>query len=199
MPSIDVASANHKARHATGGPDALTPADIGAVPASRWLTGTGSPEGVVTAPVGTTYTDTAATLGAIEWTKWTGAGNTGWRVTKGDTGPKRLDSLLTNGWTAVAPTNYGPWVRRSGNVVTLSGYVNWSSRTGTAFLTLPLGYRPERITFGHIDTANAEQGALVSVATTGVLEAPYISTVSTTITSGFLTATLITSDPWPTA
>ena len=31
MPSIDVASANHKARHAAGGPDAITPADIGAM------------------------------------------------------------------------------------------------------------------------------------------------------------------------
>lgn len=64
----------------------LAPAEIGAVPASRFRTGTGSPEGVVTAPVGTTYTDTAATTGGVEWTKWTGTGNTGWRVTKGDTG-----------------------------------------------------------------------------------------------------------------
>ena len=31
MPSVDVASANHKTRHATGGPDAITPADIGAL------------------------------------------------------------------------------------------------------------------------------------------------------------------------
>ena len=34
MPSIDVAAAAHKARHATGGPDPITPADIGALPAT---------------------------------------------------------------------------------------------------------------------------------------------------------------------
>ena len=115
----------------------------------------------------------------------------------GDTGLRRIDSLLTNGWTATAAATYGPWVRRNGNIVTLSGYLSWGGRTGTAFLTLPLGYRPERITFGHIDTTTAEQGALVNVATNGVLDAAYISTV-TVGTSGFLSATFTTSDPWPT-
>ncbi len=50
------------------------------------ITGTGFPEGVVTAPVGSIYTDTAATNGAIRWIKATGVGNTGWRVEYGDTG-----------------------------------------------------------------------------------------------------------------
>jgi hypothetical protein len=42
------------------------------------LTGTGSPNGVIPAPVGSMYTDTAATGGVIRWTKFTGSGNTGW-------------------------------------------------------------------------------------------------------------------------
>ena len=48
--------------------------------------GTGMPNGRVTAPIGTTYIDTAATNGAIKWMKYTGDDNTGWRVIHGDTG-----------------------------------------------------------------------------------------------------------------
>ncbi len=54
------------------------------------ITGTGFPEGVVTAPVGSMYTDTAATNGAIRWIKATGVGNTGWRVEYGDTGWRNI-------------------------------------------------------------------------------------------------------------
>lgn len=55
--------------------------------------GVGSPEGKVAAPVGSIYTDTAATNGAIRWVKTSGAGNTGWRVEYGDTGWRRLEPL----------------------------------------------------------------------------------------------------------
>jgi hypothetical protein len=48
--------------------------------------GTGSPEGSVTATVGARYYDTADTNGAILWVKESGSGNTGWRVVWGDTG-----------------------------------------------------------------------------------------------------------------
>ncbi len=48
--------------------------------------GSGSPEGVVTADPGVRYVDTLVTNGALEWTKMSGSGNTGWKVTKGDTG-----------------------------------------------------------------------------------------------------------------
>lgn len=57
------------------------------------LTGTGSPEGVVAAPVGTEYLDTAGTRGAWRWLKTTGTGNTGWVVTYGDTGWRNITSL----------------------------------------------------------------------------------------------------------
>ena len=55
--------------------------------------GTGSPEGVVTAPVGTYYTDTAITNGALRWAKKSGAGNTGWKAVEGDTGWRDIRSL----------------------------------------------------------------------------------------------------------
>lgn len=53
--------------------------------------GTGMPNGKVTAPVGTTYVDTAATNGALKWIKRTGADNQGWEVLTGDTGWRTID------------------------------------------------------------------------------------------------------------
>lgn len=52
--------------------------------------GVGMPNGRETAPVGTYYTDTAATNGAIRWVKSTGTGNTGWTVSHEDTGWRRI-------------------------------------------------------------------------------------------------------------
>ena len=48
--------------------------------------GTGMPNGVVEAPIGTTYIDTAKTNGALKWIKTTDGGNEGWKVVEGDTG-----------------------------------------------------------------------------------------------------------------
>lgn len=50
------------------------------------MRGTGMPNGVVEAPIGTTYIDTAKTNGALKWIKTTNGGNTGWKVVEGDTG-----------------------------------------------------------------------------------------------------------------
>lgn len=52
--------------------------------------GTGMPNGKVTAPVGTTYVDTAVTNGAIKWIKRRGNDNQGWEVLTGDTGWRTL-------------------------------------------------------------------------------------------------------------
>ncbi len=43
-----------------------------------WSTGTGSPEGVVTAPVGSMYSDGAGSTNTTTYRKETGVGNTGW-------------------------------------------------------------------------------------------------------------------------
>ena len=50
------------------------------------MRGTGMPNGVVEAPIGATYIDTAKTNGALKWIKTTDGGNTGWKVAEGDTG-----------------------------------------------------------------------------------------------------------------
>ena len=48
--------------------------------------GNGMPNGVVEAPIGATYIDTAKTNGALKWIKTTDGGNTDWKVVEGDTG-----------------------------------------------------------------------------------------------------------------
>ena len=53
--------------------------------------GTGMPNGRVSAPIGTTYVDTAVTNGALKWIKESGDGNTGWKVLIGDTGWRTLN------------------------------------------------------------------------------------------------------------
>lgn len=53
---------------------------------AKFLSGKGSPEGKITAPKGTVYIDNDVTNGAAQWTKTTPTGNTGWKVTQGDTG-----------------------------------------------------------------------------------------------------------------
>ncbi len=57
------------------------------------IRGTGSPEGRITAEIGTTYIDVNATNGALKWIKEKGSGNTGWRVLIGDTGWRTLNVL----------------------------------------------------------------------------------------------------------
>ena len=73
--------------------------------------GTGMPNGKITAPVGTTYVDTAVTNGALKWIKRKGDNNQGWEVMYGDTGWKRLS--ISSGYQQSTLR-----VRRINNVVT---------------------------------------------------------------------------------
>ena len=81
--------------------------------------GTGMPNGKVTAPVGTTYVDTAITSGALKWIKRQGNGNQGWEVLTGDTGWRTLNikSKLGNSYLKI---------RRKNDVVTYQfGGLSW--------------------------------------------------------------------------
>ena len=62
------------------------------------LYGTRQPNGVISAPPGSTYTDTAVTCGAVKWIKMWGTSNTGWTVLYGDTGWRDIKSLLDTFW-----------------------------------------------------------------------------------------------------
>lgn len=81
--------------------------------------GSGMPNGRVTAPIGTTYVDTAVTNGALKWIKQSGSGNTGWKVLIGDTGWRMLNiaSKLGNSFVKI---------RRVNNLVTYQfGGLSW--------------------------------------------------------------------------
>lgn len=134
--------------------------------AKQWeIHGRGMPNGVVTAPVGTTYVDEAVTNGALKWIKKSGTGNTGWEVLIGDTGWKVLPSVSKLGGSYVK-------VRRVNNVVSYQfGGLSWgwfgivrrggagyqiqpSDRERNCFILglngVPQGYRSESSLIGGI-------------------------------------------------
>ena len=134
--------------------------------AKQWeIHGRGMPNGVVTAPVGTTYVDEAVTNGALKWIKKSGTGNVGWDVLIGDTGWKILPSVSKLGGSYVK-------VRRVNNVVSYQfGGLSWgwfgivrrggagyqiqpSDRERNCFILglngVPQGYRSEASLIGGI-------------------------------------------------
>ena len=134
--------------------------------AKNWeIHGRGMPNGVVSAPVGTTYVDEAVTNGALKWIKKSGTGNTGWDVLIGDTGWKILPSVSKLGGSFVK-------VRRVNNVVSYQfGGLSWGwfgivRRGGAGYVVqgsdrerncyiiqnngIPAGYRTEASLIGNI-------------------------------------------------
>ena len=100
--------------------------------ASVTLMDTGSPEGRIAAPVGSVYTDSAATNGAIRWVKTSGTGTAGWRVEYGDTGWRNVSSLLIGDWTATTIQ-----IRRENNLVTLRAQGLGGTTAGFLRLSAP--------------------------------------------------------------
>lgn len=119
----------------------LTPATV---TSNGPLVGTGFPEAVVTASVGTEYIDTAATNGAVKWIKATGTGNTGWKCIVGDTGWRKVVDVFASGATALTlTTTVGLGLRRvNGQVFTrlIGGERLTLSGTGDR-VNVPLGFR----------------------------------------------------------
>ena len=127
--------------------------------------GTGFPNGKVTAPVGTTYVDTAVTNGALKWIKRRGNDNQGWEVLTGDTGwcTLNIQSKLGNSFLKVRRKNdtvtyqFGglQWgwfgiIRRGG-----PGYsAQASDRERNCFILMaqkiPLGFRSESSLIGTV-------------------------------------------------
>ena len=154
--------------------------------------GTGSPQSVVTAPVGSTYIDTAATTGAIKWIKATGTGNTGWVVEYGDTGRRSLAGVLLNSWTASSIS-----LQRSGNMVTLwARTLIGTSASNALFYTLPVGFRP---TADFVPFPVAQSGGTFAVGR-GTVDTAGDVTVGGTITDYTAARLLVsfpTADAWP--
>ena len=83
-----------------------TLASLGAM---QRITGTGSPEGVVTAGWGSRYIDSSGANGAFEWIKLSdGALNTGWKVSFGRMGWKDLITWDAGAYTYNALGNLSP-------------------------------------------------------------------------------------------
>ena len=151
--------------------------------------GTGTPEGKVSAPVGSIYTDTAATNGAIRWIKSSGTGNTGWRVEYGDTGWRNLSSLLPATWTGEMA------VARTGNRVTIIGSNIRPGETGnTHMLELPAGFRPARTTTGTGDEGGAYRPIYAFGYSPYRLQIRSIAAVTSWVN---FSITYVTQDVWP--
>ena len=81
--------------------------------------GVGMPNGKVSAPIGTTYVDTAVTNKALKWIKRSGNDNQGWEVLMGDTGWINLPIVSKLGASYLK-------IRRVNNMVTYQfGGLSW--------------------------------------------------------------------------
>ena len=104
------------------------------LPANQYeIHGTGMPNGVVEAELGTTYVDKNKTNGALKWIKTTDGGNQGWEVLIGDTGWRTLNSVSRAGNSFIK-------IRRVNNLVTYQfGGLQWGwfgvgKRNGPGFV-----------------------------------------------------------------
>lgn len=154
--------------------------------------GVGSPEGKVAAPVGSVYTDSAATNGAIRWIKTSGVGNTGWRVEYGYTGSRQISDAFSH---LVSVSSRHITIARHGNVVELVLHVINLDLSGvpalTKIITIPPGFRP-RVAFRH---TIANIGVEVELQPGGVFR-----TNDNPISQGETLSFKIkwmTEDPWP--
>lgn len=180
--------------------------------------GTGMPNGKVTAPVGTTYVDTAVTNGALKWIKRRGNDNQGWEVLTGDTGWRNLNivSKLGGSFLKVRRKNdtvmyqFGglQWgwfgiVRRGG-----AGYsIQPSDRERNCFILphggVPIGFRTEFSLIGSIYNDNGKPYGtwyLSGPSDSNMLRFQFTDPVPTDRDIGDIRVSSIsylTSEPWP--
>ena len=188
---------------ATTATNAATTAAIGG-----FLSGTGSPQGVLAAPVGSQYRDTAATTGAVIWVKEAGTGTSGWRVSDGDTGWRDVTSLLDPSW-AVNTTAPTCKLRRIGAdayfdarliVPAGSALIGVGRTIPTVVLITPTGFAGS--SFVPVGVASVTQDAVFGAP----LFSSTIAILSLRMTSGrwaegqavSLSAQWVTPTPWPT-
>lgn len=95
------------------------PANTSGQVSEHEIRGVGMPNGKVSAPVGTTYVDTAVTNKALKWIKRSGNDNQGWEVLMGDTGWINLPIVSKLGASYLK-------IRRVNNMVTYQfGGLDW--------------------------------------------------------------------------
>lgn len=205
-----------------GGGSITLPATGGTVaPANEYeIRGTGFPNGKVTAPVGTTYVDTAVTNGALKWIKRRGNDNQGWEILIGDTGWRNLNIVSKLGGSYLK-------VRRKNDTVTYQfGGLSWgwfgivrrggagyqlqpTDRERNVFILglggIPVGFRSESSLIGGIyNDKGTPYGTwyLGGAGDSNMLRFQFTDPVPTDRDIGDIRVSSIsylTSEPWPTA
>nr|DAR36735.1 MAG TPA: nucleoid-associated protein [Caudoviricetes sp.] len=181
--------------------------------------GTGFPNGEVSAPVGTTYVDTAVTNGALKWIKRKGTDSQGWEVLTGDTGWRTLNIVSKLGASYLK-------VRRINNTVMYQfGGLSWgwfgivrrggpgyqvqpSDRERNCYILglggVPVGFRSEFSLIGGIyNDKGVSYGTwyLGGNGDSNMLRFQFENPVPTDRDIGDIRVSSIsylTSDPWPT-
>ena len=181
--------------------------------------GTGMPNGKITAPVGTTYVDTAVTNGALKWIKMKGNDNRGWEVLIGDTGWRTLNikSKFGNSYLKVRRKNdtvtyqFGglSWgwfgvIRRGGVGYEAQG----SDKERNCYILglggVPVGFRSEGSLIGSIyNDKGVSYGTwyLGGAGDSNMLRFQFTDPVPTDRDIGDIRVSqiiYITSEPWPT-
>lgn len=132
---------------------------------TRFLEGSGRPDGKVGAPVGSRYIDKDGLQGAVEWVKRSGADtNTGWICLAGDTGDRDISADIIKRTNTTVNNAH---LQRSGQIVHF--YLDITMPTNEAspykVYDLPVGFRPVHGIYGGL-TDNKEGadtgGTLVS-------------------------------------
>ena len=191
-----------------------------ALPVSRYeIHGTGMPNGVVEAEIGTTYIDKNKTNGAFKWIKTTNGGNQGWDVLTGDTGWRTLNSVskLGNSYVKIRRVNnevtyqFGGllwgWfgiVRRGG-----AGYVMQTTDTERNCFILgehgiPVGFRTPNSLIGSIYNDNGVPYGtwyIGNPSDANHLRFQFLNPIPTDRDIGDIrvsTISYFTNDPWPT-
>ena len=190
------------------------------LPTNQWeIHGTGMPNGVVTAEIGTTYVDKNKTNGALKWIKTTDGGNTGWEVLIGDTGWRTLNSVSRVGNSFIK-------IRRVNNLVTYQfGGLQWGwfgvgRRNGPGFAKhnssgdkgakvvnpggIPVGFRSETsLVGGTYDDKGRPYGIwyLGGVNDSNFIQFTFNDPIPTDRDIGDIRVSAIsylTNEPWPT-
>ena len=190
------------------------------LPANQFeIHGTGMPNGVVEAEIGTTYVDKNKTNGALKWIKTTDGGNTGWEVLIGDTGWRTLNSVSRAGNSFIK-------IRRVNNLVTYQfGGLQWGwfgvgKRNGPGFARhnssgdrgakvlgpggIPLGFRSETsLIGGTYDDKGRPYGIwyLGGVNDSNFIQFTFNDPIPTDRDIGDIRVSAIsylTNEPWPT-
>lgn len=190
------------------------------LPVNRYeIHGTGMPNGVVEAEIGTTYVDKNKTNGALKWIKTTNGVNTGWEVLIGDTGWRTLNSVSRAGNSFIK-------IRRVNNLVTYQfGGLQWGwfgvgKRNGPGFVRhnssgdkgakvvnpggIPVGFRSETsLVGGTYDDKGRPYGIwyLGGVNDSNFIQFTFNDPIPTDRDIGDIRVSAIsylTNEPWPT-